>query len=150
MFVRLSAHNSCKRSSLYPLFEAMPFLQPFDTLELSMCNITSVSTADIMDAAFFNFFEQDNRACTLNQHINIHTLALKQFHAPAFESFFQTLVNFWYAKPDSKSRLLIQRYSTDGPMRVKDENSVYAYQNIKTFLLVLSNVLEQEIDLTVV
>jgi hypothetical protein len=99
-----------------------------------MRNITSVPAAGVMDAAFFNFFGQDNGACTPNQHINIHTLALKQFHAPTFESFFTTLVQFWHDEPNFQGRLLMQRYSTDGPMKTRDDDSAYAYRDVKTFM----------------
>ncbi|KAL4926725.1 FAD-binding oxidoreductase [Aspergillus undulatus] len=88
------------------LEEALPYLQPFESLQPQM-----------MDAAFFNFFGMDNGACTPNQHINIYTVALKQFHAPTFLSFYSRL-----------------RYSNEGPMAVPDDATAYAFRDVKTYM----------------
>lgn len=116
------------------LEEAEPFLKPFMSLNPERSNISSVPAEGILDAAFFNFFGQDNGACTPNQHINIYTVALKQSHPPTFETFFSELVKFWYANPDYQGRLLMQRYSTDGPMAVADDETAYAYRDVKTYM----------------
>lgn len=116
------------------LEEAEPFLKPFQSLKPEMSNISSVPAEGIMDAAFFNFFGQDNGARTPNQHINIYTVALKQFHPPTFEAFFSELVNFWHAHPNYQGRILMQRYSTDGPMAVADDATAYAYRDVKTYM----------------
>ncbi|KAK5656793.1 hypothetical protein OQA88_4341 [Cercophora sp. LCS_1] len=116
------------------LNEAEPFLRPFQSLQPERSNISAVPAEGIMDAAFFNFFGQDNGACTPNQHINIYTVALRQFHAPTFEAFFADLVGFWHANPTYQGRLLMQRYPTDAPMAVDDDATAYAYRDVKTFL----------------
>lgn len=116
------------------LEEAEPFLEPFKSLKPDMSNISSVPAEGIMDAAFFNSFGQDNGACTPNQHINIYTVALKRIHPPTLEAFFSKLVNFWHANPDYQGRLLMQRYSTDGPMAVRDEATAYAYRDAKAYM----------------
>ena len=116
------------------LHEAEPHLKPFKALRPDMSNVSSVPADDIMNAAFFNSFGQDNGACTPNQHINIHTLALKKFHAPTFESFFSKLVDFWHANPTFQGRLLLQRYSTAGPLEADDDSTSYAYRDAKTYM----------------
>ncbi|KAF2204958.1 FAD-binding domain-containing protein [Delitschia confertaspora ATCC 74209] len=116
------------------LSDALPFLKPFESLKPVMSNISSVPAEDIMDAAFFNFFGKDNGACTPNQHINIYTVALKRFHPPTFEAFFSKLVGFWQAHPAYQGRLLMQRYSTEGPMATADDATAYAYRDVKTFM----------------
>jgi len=99
-----------------------------------MSNISMVSGDRYMDAAFFNFFGNDNGACTPNQHINIYTVALKQTHPTTFESFFANLTGFWKANPDYQGRLLMQRYPTDGPLATADEKTAYAYRDVKTYM----------------
>jgi hypothetical protein len=117
-----------------PLSDAAPYLLPFQSMSPVMSNISIVPASGIMDAAFFNFFGKDNGACTPNQHINIHTVALKQFHAQTFESFFSKLVDFWQANPTFQGRLLMQRYSNEGPMRTEDGASAFAYRDVKTWM----------------
>jgi len=93
-----------------------------------------VPADNIMDAAFFNSFGQDNGACTPNQHINIYTMALKQIHTPTFQSFFAELVNFWEANPGFQGRWLMQRYANDGPLRVGDSATAYGNRDAKLFM----------------
>ncbi|KAK4464464.1 hypothetical protein QBC42DRAFT_320032 [Cladorrhinum samala] len=114
--------------------DALPHLKPFDSLNPVMRNISSVPADGIMDAAFFNFFGNDNGACTPNQHINIFTVALKKFDASTFEAFFSKMNDFWKEYPDYQGRLLMQRYSTEGPMRTPDEATAYPNREIKTFM----------------
>ncbi|CAI7678275.1 unnamed protein product [Penicillium pancosmium] len=116
------------------LEEATPFLQPFESLQPEMRNVSSIPAEQMMDAAFFNFFGMDNGACTPNQHINIYTVALRQFHAPTFQFFYSKLVDFWTANPSYQGRLLIQRYSNEGPMAVPDNATAYAYRDVKTYM----------------
>ncbi len=93
-----------------------------------------VSGKDLMDAAFFNFFGNDNGACVPNQHINIYTVGLKQIHPPVFESFFANLTDFWVANPDFQGRLLLQRYPNQALQAVPDAETAYAYRDIKTYM----------------
>lgn len=116
------------------LGEARPFLEPFQSLKPERSNISSVPAEEIMDAAFFNFFGMDNGACTPNQHVNIYTVSLKRFDAQTFEAFFSKLVDFWHANPNYQGRLLMQRYSNEGPMAVDDDATAYAYRDVKTFM----------------
>ncbi|EAU36707.1 predicted protein [Aspergillus terreus NIH2624] len=117
-----------------PLEEALPHLQPFESLQPEMKNVSSIPAEQMMDAAFFSFFGMDNGACTPNQHINIYTVALRQIHAPTFQSFYSKLVDFWNANPTYQGRLLIQRYSNEGPMAVPDDATAYAYRDVKTYM----------------
>lgn len=116
------------------LAAAQPFLNPFKSMNPERSNISTVLAVDIMDAAFFNFFGQDNGACTPNQHINIYTVALKSIHPPTFEAFFSRMVQFWHANPDYQGRLLMQRYSTDGPKAIADDATAYAHRDVTTHL----------------
>src|SRR5690349_17319467 len=116
-----------------PQEEGEPFTKPFKDLAPAMTNISMVPADNIMDAAFFNSFGQDNGACTPNQHINIYTMALKEIHTPTFESFFLKLVDFWKAHPDFQGRFLMQRYSSDGPRAVPDSATAYGYRDASMF-----------------
>ncbi|KAK3995182.1 hypothetical protein QBC44DRAFT_320654 [Cladorrhinum sp. PSN332] len=128
------------------LDEALPHLKPFDTLNPVMRNISSVPAQGIMDAAFFNFFGNDNGACTPNQHINIFTVALKKFDAQTFEGVFEKMNKFWRAYPDYQGRLLMQRYSTEGPMRVPDESTAYPNRDVKTYMNIEGFYTDPKID----
>jgi hypothetical protein len=112
-----------------PQGEGEKFTQPFKDLQPTMFNVSMVSADNIMDAAFFNSFGQDNGACTPNQHINIYTMALKQIHIPTFESFFLELVDFWKKYPDFQGRFLLQRYANNGPRAVPDTATAYGYRD---------------------
>lgn len=117
-----------------PQKEGEPFVEPFKRLGPTMSNISMVPGDGYMDAAFFRFFGGDNGACTPNQHINIYTIALKQTHAPTFESFFGNLTKFWEDNPDYQGRLLMQRYPNDGPSMVPDDATAFPYRDVKTFM----------------
>ena len=117
-----------------PQEEAEPLLQPFWDLKPTMSNISLVGQDQYFDAAFFNFFGQDNGACTPNQHINIFTVGLKQTHLPTFESFYANLTDFWIANPGYQGRWLMQRYPTQALQAVPDEATAYAYRDVQMYM----------------
>ncbi|KAL9639610.1 MAG: hypothetical protein Q9204_001020 [Flavoplaca sp. TL-2023a] len=117
-----------------PQEEGEPYMQAFKSLQPTMSNISMVPADDIMDAAFFRSFGQDNGACTPNQHINIYSMALKQVHTPTFESFFASLVDFWEAYPGFQGRWLLQRYATTGPLAVPDAETAYGHRHTQLFM----------------
>ena len=92
-----------------PRSEGEKLVEPLKSMQPIMSNITMVPAWDIIDAAFFRSFGQDNGACTPNQHINIYSVVLKQIHTPTFESFFGKLVQFWNDHPTFQGRWLMQR-----------------------------------------
>ncbi|KAK4697082.1 hypothetical protein P7C71_g938, partial [Lecanoromycetidae sp. Uapishka_2] len=116
------------------LEEGEQYLSPFKTLNPVRSNISMVAGIDLMDAAFFNFFGNDNGACTPNQHINIYTVALKQIDPPTFQLFFADITSFWEANPDFQGRLLMQRFPNDAVQAVPDEETAYAYRDVKTYM----------------
>jgi hypothetical protein len=109
-------------------------LQPFFALKPTRRQVITVQQNEVFDAAFFNFFGLDNGACTPNQHLNIYTLGLKHYSPPTFESFLANLTDFWIANPDFQGRLLLQRYSNKVVNSVPDEESAYAYRDVKTYM----------------
>ncbi|KAL3429585.1 hypothetical protein BDV09DRAFT_180144 [Aspergillus tetrazonus] len=111
-----------------------PYIQPFKDLNPVMSNISTVTSRQLMDAAFFSFFGGNNGACIPNQHINIYTVGLKEIHVPTFESFFGDLDGFWREYPDYQGRLLLQRYANDAVLEVDDGDAAYAHRDIKTFM----------------
>ncbi|KAL2871245.1 FAD-binding oxidoreductase [Aspergillus lucknowensis] len=111
-----------------------PLMQPFVDLNPTMSNISTVTSRQLMDAAFFSFFGGNNGACIPNQHINIYTVGLKQTPVPTFESFFNDLDGFWREYPDYQGRLLLQRYANDAVTDVPDEDAAYAQRQVKTFM----------------
>lgn len=117
-----------------PLKEGKKHVEAFEKMSPIMTNVSMVPAWDIIDAAFFRSFGQDNGACKPNQHINIYSVALKQMHRPTFESFFAELVEFWKANPAFQGRWLMQRYSTDGARKVADVDSAYGYRHAKMFM----------------
>lgn len=117
-----------------PQEEGEPFTKPFKDLQPVMSNISMVPADNIMEAAFFNSFGQDNGACTPNQHINIYTMALKEIHTPTFEDFFLKLVDFWKANPGFQGRFLMQRYASDGPRAVPDSETAFGYRDAQLFM----------------
>ena len=117
-----------------PLEEGELHVQAFKALQPTMSNISMVPADDIMDAAYFRSFGQDNGACTPNQHINIYSMALKQIHTPTFESFFAKLVDFWREYPGFQGRWLLQRYATDGPLTVPGSETAYGYRDAQIYM----------------
>ncbi|KAL8964735.1 MAG: hypothetical protein Q9183_004249 [Haloplaca sp. 2 TL-2023] len=117
-----------------PLEEGELHVQAFKALQPTMSNISMVPADDIMDAAYFRSFGQDNGACTPNQHINIYSMALKQMHSPTFESFFANLVDFWREYPGFQGRWLLQRYATDGPLTVPSPATAYGYRDAQIYM----------------
>jgi hypothetical protein len=114
--------------------EGENFVKPLQDLAPVMANVSMVPAWDIIDAAFFRSFGQDNGACTPNQHINIYSVALKQIDTPTFSSFYAKLVEFWTAHPTFQGRWLLQRYATNGPLATPDEDSAYAFRHAKMFM----------------
>lgn len=117
-----------------PQEEGELYVQPWKLLGPTRFNISMVSADQIMNAAFFNSFGQDNGACTPNQHINIYTVALKQIHTPTFESFFVELVKFWEANPGFQGRWLMQRYANNGLLRVKPSATAFGNRDAQLFM----------------
>ncbi|KAL2810520.1 hypothetical protein BJX63DRAFT_444698 [Aspergillus granulosus] len=117
-----------------PQSDGESLVQPFVDLGPTMSNITSVTSRQLMDAAFFSFFGGNNGACVPNQHINIYTVGLKHIHVPTFESFFNNLDGFWREYPDYQGRLLLQRYANNAVIDVPDEDSAYGQREVKTFM----------------
>ena len=122
-----------------PQEEGEPYLAPFKALGPVRSNISMVPGNEIMDAAFFNFFGNDNGACLPNQHINIYTIALRQIDSEKLELFFTNLTNFWIANPNFQGRLLLQRYSNQAVQAVPDDETAYAFRDTKTYMWVLNN-----------
>ncbi|KAE8146566.1 hypothetical protein BDV25DRAFT_169796 [Aspergillus avenaceus] len=117
-----------------PQSEGEPYMKAFKDLNPTMSNISTVTSRQLMDAAFFSFFGGNNGACVPNQHINIYTVGLSQIHVPTFESFFADIDEFWRAYPDYQGRLLLQRYANNAVTAVPDEESAYAHRAIKTYM----------------
>lgn len=119
-----------------PEAEGLEIVKPFVDLQPAMANATMVPAYDIIDAAFFRSFGQDNGACTPNQHINIYSVALKEIHTPTFQNFFNDIVEFWIANPGFQGRWLMQRYATNAALETKDEDSAYGLRHTKMFMYV--------------
>ncbi|KAL8992184.1 MAG: hypothetical protein Q9169_007296 [Polycauliona sp. 2 TL-2023] len=117
-----------------PREEGEVYLKAFKDLQPTKSNISMVPAHDIMDAAYFRSFGQDNGACTPNQHINIYSMALKRIHTPTFESFFARLVDFWKAYPGFQGRWLLQRYATQGPRAVSDSETAYGLRDAQLYM----------------
>ncbi|KAL3461912.1 hypothetical protein BJX64DRAFT_299902 [Aspergillus heterothallicus] len=117
-----------------PQSDGEPLVQPFIDLNPTMSNISTVTSRQLMDAAFFSFFGGNNGACIPNQHINIYTVGLKQIHTRTFESFFNDLDGFWREYPDYQGRLLLQRYANDAVIDIPDEDSAYGQRQVRTFM----------------
>ncbi|KAF2172597.1 hypothetical protein M409DRAFT_62371 [Zasmidium cellare ATCC 36951] len=117
-----------------PMSEGRKLVESFEKMQPMMSNVTMVPAWDIIDAAFFRSFGQDNGACTPNQHINIYSVVLRQIHTPTFESFFGQLVRFWDDHPSFQGRWLMQRYATDGPLATADEASAYGHRHAKMYM----------------
>lgn len=117
-----------------PQAHGEPYLSPFKALNPLRSNISMVPNNALMDAAFFNFFGQDNGACTPNQHINIYTVGLLKTHPPAFEQFFANLTDFWIANPDFQGRLLLQRFPNQAVTAVPQDETSYPWRAVKTYM----------------
>ena len=123
-----------------------PYLAPFKALNPLRSNISMVPGNELMDAAFFNFFGQDNGACTPNQHINIYTIGLKQIDPWTFEDFFANLTDFWVTHPDFQGRLLMQRFPNQAVTEVPDDETAYAWRDVKTYMNIEGFYTDQSLD----
>ena len=117
-----------------PMEDGRKHIERFEQMQPIMSNVSMVPAWDIIDAAFFHSFGQDNGACTPNQHINIYSVALKKIHRPTFEAFFAELVSFWQDNPTFQGRWLMQRYSNEGALKTAETDTAYGYRHAKIFM----------------
>lgn len=111
----------------------MPYLAPFFDLKPKKSNITEVPW-NILYASLF--FGTDSTACQGNQHLNSAGQGVKQTDVATFESFFADFVDFYRQYPKIAGATVISRFPNNAPVAVPDEDTAYAYRDIKTHLYV--------------
>ena len=82
------------------------------------------------------FFGADVSSCLDNQHLNAGGQGLKQTDVATFESFFADLTDFYRQHPQITGAWVSSRFPNQAVMAVPDDETAYAYRDIKTHLYV--------------
>lgn len=109
--------------------EFQPYVDQFLAINPTQWRNVTVPWNQLIAAANFG---APSRACETNSHINFFSIALNQTDPLTFQGFFDDLILFSQQNPSYNGAWVIERYGTQGPLAIPEENrGVYPWREAK-------------------
>lgn len=106
--------------------EGEAYLEPFKRIGPMSMDFKSLPQNELFPPVF--------GSCDPNQHINMHTVAVKQIDPPALETVYNTLYRLWNEHPGFQGRLLIQRFPNNAVAAVDDDKTAYPWRDAIAYM----------------
>ncbi|KAE8146574.1 hypothetical protein BDV25DRAFT_162207 [Aspergillus avenaceus] len=107
------------------------YIKPFQDLEPTKSNFTSVPLPKLYSALFF---ANTGVACTKNNHLFSGGAAVREIDVDTFVEYTNRFASFWPQYPGVSPALVISRFPNDAVVAVPDDETAYPYRDIKTHL----------------